>query len=124
MNQLNEEQINVLKLELPNLDTKDIFNLIASLQTINTQKRDKLISENAPEKLEEWIPNQKTVIEVINNHIHVNDIKSCINDFLNFASKKDWKYTDNLDPKFITHVKIMIKQSKVKQIDKNSMFPV
>ena len=120
VNQIGEISLKVLNQELPGVSDRDISNLIINLEHISDTNRNVLNSiPNSQQSLERWLPGPKTVKEILNTQISLNDLKLCIDDFINFAGRKGWGIEDNLDPKLITHIKIMIQQSKIKQAPVN-----
>lgn len=109
MTKLNEAAYRWIKEEIPDISFKDVDGLLSCVETVYASKR-----INAQDvKLQSWIPKKETVLELLNSQVRLVDIKYCIENFLTFAESRGWKTSDNLDAKFIGHIKIMLQSGKI-----------
>lgn len=109
-NGIETELINQLKEEIPGVDLNDLDSLVDVVVSIYEDKR-KTIDESID--IDSWIPNKQTVKEILDSNVQIKDLDFCIKDFIQFAKTKNWGLKDNLDPKLIGHIKLMILNSKI-----------
>ena len=105
--------LRLIKKEMSDVQEKDIINLLSHLEQISDVKRKDALNSSELNIYTDWIPSRTTVKEILEGRVGLVDLKYCIEDFLNFAESKKWGLHDNLDTKLITHIKIMIQQSKI-----------
>ena len=113
MTETNDTALKLMEEQIPDVSKKDIGNLIDHLAQIAAEKQQIDLTNENTTALNQWIPSPNTVKEIIAVGIRVADIKYCIEDFQRFALSRKWTLNDNLNAKFIAHVKIMVSQRKI-----------
>ncbi len=115
MTELKDIAFRLLKDELLDVNEQDILNLIDNLKAINNNKKEELYNHhNAHDILDQWLPGRQAVKEILSKQVCVHDLKYCIEDFRTFARSREWGIKNNLDAKFIGHIKIMAQSNKIK----------
>lgn len=116
-----EEVIQQLSEELPHLIPNDVLSLITSLKKIQDNKQKNFFAQKKDKaSTADWVPHRTLVKEILALGIEPCFIPQAIEDFLNFASTKDWTPQDNLNSKFITHVKFLISCGRITTTQKNT----
>jgi len=105
--------LQTLKKDLPEIKEEEVIIFISHLKTISDKKRLDGLKDTTLNLYDKWIPSRHTVKEILDNRLDLDDLKYCIEDFRRFAQSKGWGVNDNLDTKLITHIKIMVSQSKI-----------
>lgn len=110
---MQELAVSLITEDMPDIKEQDITKLISIIEEASDINRDNFLSQ---EQLidERWIPSRKTVIETFQNKVNQSDLHICIDSFIQLAKSKGWGSRDNLDAKFITHIKIMLQSDKIK----------
>ena len=109
----NDIALKLMEEQIPGLNKEDVGMLIEHLVEIATQSRHSNSKDKTITTLDQWTPSPNAVKETLAIGIRVVDIKYCIEDFQRFALSRKWTLDDNLDAKFIAHVKIMVSQGKI-----------
>ena len=110
---VNDTALKLMEEQIPSVSKKDVGNLIDHLTEIASIKQQSELTNESVTELSQWIPAPNTIKEIITIGIRVADIKYCIEDFQRFALSRKWTPKDNLNAKFIAHVKIMVSQGKI-----------
>lgn len=112
--ELSESSIRLLEKEIPGVDKKDITNLISNIEAISKGLRASFNQDlKVADKVSLWVPENKTTKEALGMNLGIDQLNTAIQDFRIFSKTKGWGIQDNLDAKFITHIKIMLQQKKL-----------
>jgi hypothetical protein len=116
-----EEIIRQLDEELPQLLPEDVVSLIATLEKIQDEKKDKFYFEKENQShISSWAPHRSLIKEIIDLGVEPCFIPKVIRDFHSYASTKKWTPQDNLDSKFMTHVKFLIQCGRISISSENT----
>ncbi len=101
------DTINTIRRDLINVSPHDINNLSGIVVDLAKSRSGKVLNEN-------WVPSTQTVKEACKLGIKYHEIETAISTFITFARQRN--YEENLDRKFITHVKVLQQSNRLSSV--------